>query len=163
MPISLRKVRTSSIDLAGGALAQDEVVLLDRGRTFVGQLLARQGERLNAEVVVLRRHREAFAARSHVGKIALFEHVGLFDHLPGVTQKLGAVVGQRDAAVAAREDGYPQLGFKVVHGGGQVRLRRVHVVRRRVDGAVFGDGYEVAELLQRHRPSPSSVLAAQTS
>ena len=84
-------------------------------------------------------------------RVALGQHVGLLYDLARVAQQLGAVVGERHAPVAAHEYAYAQLGFEVFDGGGQVRLRRVEVLRCGVDGAVLGYGDEVAQLLERHR------------
>ena len=54
--------------------------------------------------------------------------------LAGIAQQLGAVVRERHAAVAAREHGDAQLLFEILDGGGQVGLRCVQVLGRRVDG-----------------------------
>ena len=70
-------------------------------------------------------------------------------------------VRQRHAAVAAREHGDAQLLLKLLDGGREVRLRRVQVLRRRVDGAVLRDGDEVAQLLQGHGGSILSWKASE--
>ena len=96
---------------------------------------------------MLRGNGQAHMARAMLG-IAALEHVGLLDYLARVAQKLGAVVGKRHAAIAARENGNAQLLLKVFDGRGQVRLRREQLARGGVDGAVFRDGDKVAKLLQ---------------
>ena len=153
-------------DLAGAALAQDEFVIVSLA------LLHHVHERLHAERVVLRGHGQPQVGGAFIG-VAHLQHVGLLDHLARVAQKLGAVVGQRHTAVAAREHGDAQLLLQLLDGGGQVRLRGVEVLGGGVDGAVLGNGDEVAKLLKGHgglsflvtpaswgkMPSRSAVLA----
>ena len=130
-------------DLARGPLAQHE---------FVFVALARfddVDECLHAEGIVLGGHGQALARRAAVC-IARLQHIRLLDDLAGIAQQLGAVVRERHAAVAAREHGDAQLLFEILDGGGQVGLRRVQVLGRRVDGSVFRYRDEVAQLLQGH-------------
>ena len=128
-------------DFRRGAFAQHQVVLIACAR--FGHI----HERLHAEGVMLRGNGQSHVGRTMFG-IAALKHVGLLDYLARVTQKLGAVVGQRHAAIAARENGDAQLLLEVFDGRGQVRLRRKQLARGGVDGAVFRDGDKVAKLLQ---------------
>ena len=106
---------------------------------------------------MLRGNGQAHMARAVLG-IAALEHVGLLDYLARVAQKLGAVVGQRHAAIAARENGDAQLLLEVFDGRGKVRLRREQLARGGIDGAVFRDGDKVAKLLQcGHRVFPLRI------
>ena len=82
--------------------------------------------------------------------VARFKHVRLLDDLACVAEQLGAIVGQRHAAVAAREDGDAELLLKLLDGRGQVRLRRVKVLSGGVDRPVFGNSDKVTKLLKRH-------------
>lgn len=130
-------------DLARCAFAKDEIVPASRKR--VGGL----HEGLHAEGVMLGRDGQARMVGVAFG-VTLFKHVGLLDDLPRVTEQLRAVVGERDAAVASREYGDSQLALELLDRRRQVGLRCIEVVRRRVYGAVFGDGDEIAQLLQGH-------------
>ena len=82
--------------------------------------------------------------------IALGHEVGLLHHLPRVAEQLHAVARERDAAVGALEDGDAGLALDVAHGYRQARLRHVERVGRGADGAVAGNGDEVAQLLEGH-------------
>ena len=62
-------------------------------------------------------HRQASLGLLLVG-VARFQHVRLLDDLTCVAKQLGAVVGQRHAAVAAREDGDAELLLKLFDGRG---------------------------------------------
>ena len=92
------------------------------------------------------------ARRAWLGSpcVAVLEHIGLLDDLPRVAEQLRPVVGERDAAVASREDGDAQFAFELFDSRGQVGLGGVEVVRRGVYRAVLRDGDEVAQLLQCH-------------
>ena len=57
---------------------------------------------------MLRGDSQAHMARAVLG-IAALEHVGLLDYLARIAQKLGAVVGECDAAAGARKDFQTEL------------------------------------------------------
>ena len=82
--------------------------------------------------------------------VARFQHIGLLYNLAGVTEQLGAVVRQRDAAVAAREDGDAQLAFEFLYGRREVRLRNVEALSSGINRSVLADGDKVSQLLQGH-------------
>ena len=88
--------------------------------------------------------------RSLIALIARFKHVCLLDHLTRVTQQLGAIRGEHDAAAAAREDRYSQLSFERFDGARDVRLSGVEALSCGVDGAALGYRDEEAQLLQGH-------------
>ena len=98
-------------DLGGGGFPKDEVEEVPLAS------LDNVHEGLHAEGVVLSGHRQARLGLFLVG-VARFQHVRLLDDLACVAEQLGAVVGQRHAAVAAREDGDAELLLKLLDGGG---------------------------------------------
>ncbi len=54
--------------------------------------------------------------------IPRLKHVGLLNDLTRIAQKLGAVIGQRHAAVASHENGNAQFLLKFFDGNREVRL-----------------------------------------
>ena len=48
--------------------------------------------------------------------VACLEHIGLLYNLARITQKLGTVVGERDAAAGARKDLQMELLFQAFDG-----------------------------------------------
>ena len=96
-------------DLRGGGLAHDELKLT------VAAALDDVDKGLNRKRVVLGRDGKARLGCAAV-LVACLEHVGLLYDLARIAQKLGAVVGERDAAAGARKDLQMELLFQAFDG-----------------------------------------------
>ena len=83
-----------------------------------------------------------------LARVMLLEHVGLFDDLPRIGEEFVSLVGERDAAVGAREDPNAKLALELLDRNREIRLRCVHALCRSAHGPGLGD--EIAKLLERH-------------
>ena len=96
-------------DLRCGGLAHDELELV------VPAALDDVDEGLDRKGVMLGGNGEA-GLRGAAVLVARLEHVGLLYDLTRIAQKLGAVVGERDAAAGARKDLQVELLFQAFDG-----------------------------------------------
>ena len=96
-------------DLRCGGLAHDELELA------VAAALDHVDKGLDRKGVVLGGNGEA-GLRGAAVLVARLEHVGLLYDLARIAQKLGAVVGERDAAAGARKDLQVELLFQAFDG-----------------------------------------------
>ena len=96
-------------DLRRGGLAHDEIELA------VAAALDHVDEGLDRKGVVLGRDSKAGLWGAAV-LVAGLEHIGLLYDLARIAQKLGAVVGERDAAAGAREDFQVELLLQAFDG-----------------------------------------------
>ena len=96
-------------DLRRGGLAHDEIELA------VAAALDHVDECLDRKGVVLGGDGKA-GLRGAAVLVAGLEHVGLLYNLARIAQKLGAVVGERDAAAGAREDFQVELLLQAFDG-----------------------------------------------
>ena len=102
--------RTDVIDdLRCGGLAHDELELA------VAAALDYVDKGLDRKSVMLGRDGKARLGRAAV-LVAGLEHIGLLYDLTRIAQKLGAVVGERDAAAGARKDLQMELLFQAFDG-----------------------------------------------
>ena len=106
--MSLRNARTSSM-ICDVVLAHDEFELT------VPAALDDVDEGLDRKSVMLGRDGKARLGRAAV-LVAGLEHIGLLYDLTRMAQKLGAVVGERDAAAGARKDLQMELLFQAFDG-----------------------------------------------
>lgn len=65
--------------------------------------------------------------------VARLEHVGLLYDLARIAQKLGAVVGERDAAAGARKDLQVELLFQAFDGVGDIGLSGIEALGCGID------------------------------
>ena len=96
-------------DLRCGGLAHDELELA------VAAALDDVDKGLDRKRVVLGRDGKA-GLRDAAVFVAGLEHVGLLNDLARIAQKLGAIVGERDAAAGARKDFQMELLFQAFDG-----------------------------------------------
>ena len=96
-------------DLRCGSLAHDELELA------VAAALDHVDKGLDRKGVVLGGNGEA-GLRGAAVLVARLEHIGLLYDLARIAQKLGAVVGERDAAAGARKDLQVELLFQAFDG-----------------------------------------------
>ena len=85
--------------------------------------------------------------------VLLLQKVGLFEYLPGVSQKRLTLRCHHDAFVRALEDDDAHLSLQVVDCGGDGRLGHEQAPRRLGDVAHLGDFRDVFQLLQFHERS----------
>lgn len=86
--------------------------------------------------------------------VAGFEHVGLLYDLACITQKLGAVVGECNAAARARKDFDMKLLLQAFDGIGDIGLCRIEALGCGVDRSGLCHGDQETKLLEGHRRRP---------
>ena len=131
-------------DVARAGLADGELVFV--GLDGVDHL----HERLDGEHVVLGGDLAQLLARFGM-LIALFEQVGLVEHLAGVGQEFRAVHGQGDALRGAGEDLDAQLVLQFLDRRAQGRLGDVQGMGGLVHRAALDDFDDVFQLQQCHK------------
>ena len=131
-------------DVARAGLADGELVFV--GLDGVDHL----HERLDGEHVVLGGDLAQLLARFGM-LIALFEQVGLVEHLTGVSEEFGAVHRQGDALRGTSEDLDAELVLQFLDRRAQRRLGDVQFMRRLVHGSALDDLHDVFQLQQCHK------------
>ena len=131
-------------DVARAGLSDGELVFV--GLDGVDHL----HERLDGEHVVLGGDLAQLLARFGM-LIALFEQVGLVEHLAGVGQEFRAVHGQGDALRGAGEDLDAQLVLQFLDRRAQGRLGDVQGMGGLVHRAALDDFDDVFQLQQCHK------------
>ena len=125
--------------------------LTDRELVFVGlDGVDHLHESLDGEHVVLGGDLAQLLARFGV-LVALFEQVGLVEHLAGVGQEFRAVHGQGDALRGAGEDLDAQLVLQFLDRRAQGRLGDVQGMGGLVHRAALDDLDDVFQLQQCHK------------